>query len=621
MLKMKAKDSSRIKSNIKNAQDYLQGKFNKIDDASANLLAKWYVWRHLNEIGSDADTAAIDDFMPWIMAAFPNHKDYLSAQIDQKGSIGKIKSSLNNPKYSISKINDDIDLWHEKLEAEAGSMPEKGNSFINLGEKIGSEWEGWEWAELGKGQCSKEAKAMGHCGNTGARIGDNIISLRDPKGRAHLTFILNNGMLGEMKGRSNTKPKKAYHPAIVELLRHDEIESVVGGGYKPENNFSLDDLDDEIKEKLLEEKPDIENGMDKQIEAIDERLKEIEDEWNGKWSFAYAHASVEDYGEDIYISSSGGWYLDISDWDVAQHWDFPERLPAYNDKEKYPSLKTKLKEALDRIDLIGEDFEFDKESMRSDFPNRDAHDLKDPEEFDAHCDYLNDEIEPKKERAIQIIKSVLMEEGYMKPSYSSQILGYGMRHAKKDYDPSSNWDDLNFKHFSWDEGDEADDDEIGPHTVHVTLDDPIELLDTQYGASAAVKEFLSTTRGFQSMKDNFIQSIKKEIHNMAQKQASSWNRQKTLPGFQKPNISTFSIDSMIHPEINIYAYGSKIRMYINFYFNITHGKEEILESKKFIKFLDDNFERFSKLASGMFFQQLEQNYTEKKKLVTGRMNR
>ena len=580
MLKMKAKNFPKIKSNIKKAQSYIQGKLDQLDDESANLLAKWYVWRHLEEMGSGND---LDDFIPWLQAAFTTHRDYIAAQLDQSGSIKKIKSALNNPKYSLAKIGDDIDLWHEKLKAEAGSMPEKGSLFIDLGEELGEEWKGWEWIDLGKGYCDKEARAMGHCGNTGAKPGDNILSLRDPKGRAHLTFILNSGKLGEMKGRSNTKPKKAYHPAIVALLRNDEIDYVVGGGYMPENNFSLDDLDDETKESLLEDKPDLEHGMDKQIE---ERLQEIENEWNQKWDFAYANASVADYTEDIYIDSSGGWYLDISDWNVE--------LPAYNERD-FSRLKNRLDTELGRIDLIGEDFEIDDNSMRSYWNDDNVGNREDPEEFDAWCNWINDEIEPKKEKAIQIIKSVLVEEGYMKPSYSSQILGYGKH---KDHDPSSNWDDLNFQHFSWDEGNEADDDEIGPHTVHVTLNSPIHLMGyTQSMPQNAVK----------IIQNDFVQSLKKEIHEMAKRQAALWNRQRPLPGFEKPNISAFSLDSMIHPEIYIRGFGDKIVMYIDFYFKISHGKEEIIESKKFIKFLDDNFNRFASLAQNMFQQKVDEH--------------
>lgn len=583
MLKMKAKNFPKIKSNIKKAQSYIQGKLDQLDDESANLLAKWYVWRHLEEMGSGND---LDDFIPWLQAAFTTHRDYIAAQLDQSGSIKKIKSALNNPKYSLAKIGDDIDLWHEKLKAEAGSMPEKGSSFIDLGEELGEEWKGWEWIDLGKGYCDKEARAMGHCGNTGAKPGDNILSLRDPKGRAHLTFILNSGKLGEMKGRSNTKPKKAYHPAIVALLRNDEIDYVVGGGYMPENNFSLDDLDDETKESLLEDKPDLEHGMDKQIEEIEERLQEIENEWNQKWDFAYANASVADYTEDIYIDSSGGWYLDISDWNVE--------LPAYNERD-FSRLKNRLDTELGRIDLIGEDFEIDDNSMRSYWNDDNVGNREDPEEFDAWCNWINDEIEPKKEKAIQIIKSVLVEEGYMKPSYSSQILGYGKH---KDHDPSSNWDDLNFQHFSWDEGNEADDDEIGPHTVHVTLNSPIHLMGyTQSMPQNAVK----------IIQNDFVQSLKKEIHEMAKRQAALWNRQRPLPGFEKPNISAFSLDSMIHPEIYIRGFGDKIVMYIDFYFKISHGKEEIIESKKFIKFLDDNFNRFASLAQNMFQQKVDEH--------------
>ncbi|RYD70079.1 MAG: hypothetical protein EOP84_27285, partial [Verrucomicrobiaceae bacterium] len=71
---------------------------------------------------------------------------------------------------------------------------------------------GLAWYNLNRAACSKEAKAMGHCGNSPrAHTGDTILSLRKPMKRGEvtlhkplLTFILHdNGMLGEMKGRFN----------------------------------------------------------------------------------------------------------------------------------------------------------------------------------------------------------------------------------------------------------------------------------------------------------------------------------------------------------------------------------------------------------------------------------
>lgn len=119
------------------------------------------------------------------------------------------------------------------------------------------------WVDLETHVCRHEAGAMGHCGNGAGRVSDNILSLRKPitfRGQPYwypiCTFIVDpNGMLGEMKGRSNDKPAERYHPDIIILLRSEYVDGIKGGGYRPENNFSLDDLDPDVAAQLLEEKP------------------------------------------------------------------------------------------------------------------------------------------------------------------------------------------------------------------------------------------------------------------------------------------------------------------------------------------------------------------------------
>jgi hypothetical protein len=64
-------------------------------------------------------------------------------------------------------------------------------------------------------------------------------------------------MLGEMKGRNNDKPIEKYHPYIVALLKQPFIKGIVGGGYAPENNFSLADLPDDQTEALVKMKPSL----------------------------------------------------------------------------------------------------------------------------------------------------------------------------------------------------------------------------------------------------------------------------------------------------------------------------------------------------------------------------
>lgn len=180
------------------------------------------------------------------------------------GTWPQTKSKLNNASYTTLQLKADSDMWHEDIAARKAEMPsEDYDTFIELK----GPWQGWKWVSLGRGSCPQEARAMGHCGNSGAVEGDNILSLRDPEGKAHLTFIVNNGMLGEMKGRGNDKPSKRYHPAIMELLKHPSIRAIKGGGYAPERNFSLKDLSDSDRKIIEELKPEMDNFVKHMINA------------------------------------------------------------------------------------------------------------------------------------------------------------------------------------------------------------------------------------------------------------------------------------------------------------------------------------------------------------------
>ena len=130
---------------------------------------------------------------------------------------------------------------------------------------------GWYWVDTKKAYCGKEAAAMGHCGNSPrSDTADTILSLRKGKvingdryWEPHLTFILNSsGNLTEMKGKGNDKPADRYHEMIIKLLLHPRIEGIVGGGYLPENNFEITDLDPEVAENLIKTKPSLGSSYD-----------------------------------------------------------------------------------------------------------------------------------------------------------------------------------------------------------------------------------------------------------------------------------------------------------------------------------------------------------------------
>lgn len=178
--------------------------------------------------------------------------------------------------------------------------------------------DGYAWINLKTNSCTIEAEAMGHCGNGAtSKNDDEVLSLRkiemidgQPVHTPALTFILNNGMLGEMKGRENNKPSPQYHKYIVALLKLPMIKGISGGGYKRETNFNLYDLDDKTREEFLEFKGDFKVPVDEKLLSLSLRYdrknipaSEMCDILNREISSASKNKNIkfEVYGEYVSI--------------------------------------------------------------------------------------------------------------------------------------------------------------------------------------------------------------------------------------------------------------------------------------------------------------------------------
>jgi len=171
--------------------------------------------------------------------------------------------------------------------------------------------DGSEWVNLNTSYCKAEGDAMGHCGNAGSVSDDDTVlsyrTIEDIDGekmwKPRLTFILNKktGLLGETKGRANQPPAEKYHGVIVDLLKHDFVKGIRGGGYLPENNFKLTDLPEELQEELVEEKPGLasiaydykKRGMTKEL------LSRMEAMWEG------TEQEFPRYHEDTFLHNTG----------------------------------------------------------------------------------------------------------------------------------------------------------------------------------------------------------------------------------------------------------------------------------------------------------------------------
>lgn len=195
------------------------------------------------------------------------------------GSFKMLNYSFHNevgnklkPK-SVREVFDDFQKMEQDLQNDNGR-----DRYCSDGKPVLTFNDGWAWFGVSEGFSAQEATAMRHCGNGEGGEGDFLLSLRQPMEKQgvtfwkpHLTFILNEGYLGEMKGFANQKPLPQYHTYIEALLTDEMIKGIKGGGYLTRNNFSFLDFDENLQISVLEKKPDLEfdligNGGELKIE-------------------------------------------------------------------------------------------------------------------------------------------------------------------------------------------------------------------------------------------------------------------------------------------------------------------------------------------------------------------
>ncbi len=143
------------------------------------------------------------------------------------------------------------DIWHEKVQRlKAEQITDESGKIIKTYP------DGFYWLDLQTGNCRAEANAMGHCGQAGAS--GTLYSFRKNR-QPYLTGEVNkiNGVLVQLRGRANTKPKVEYHDRIMDFLLEPKVGviSFSPSTYRPDANFELKDLNLNQIIQLYSQKP------------------------------------------------------------------------------------------------------------------------------------------------------------------------------------------------------------------------------------------------------------------------------------------------------------------------------------------------------------------------------
>lgn len=182
------------------------------------------------------------------------------------------KSSLEDDKWS--EIFEKQKQWHDSLGVGEGKINYIENAPILIDFR-NEDGEGYYWADLNVKYSPEECERMGHCGRSSYGY---LYSLRSdmklPGGkfklnRSHLTAAIGtDGILYQLKGPKNAKPKEEFHKYILPLFytlggggeEDDYLIQGFGTEYAAQQDFKLTDLPEETIRDLYRNRPELFNS-------------------------------------------------------------------------------------------------------------------------------------------------------------------------------------------------------------------------------------------------------------------------------------------------------------------------------------------------------------------------
>ena len=183
------------------------------------------------------------------------------------GLDGNVKPFMT---LSLKELLSKSKEWHDSLGVGQGKI-----NFVEENPIIkdfrDEEGNGFYWVDLQTKDSPEECDRMGHCGRSSFGY---LYSLREVKplnnnyklNKSHLTAAIGaDGIMYQLKGPKNSKPKDEFHQYILPLfyLDNEDGEPLVQGfgtEYASEQDFKLSDLPETVIRELYQNRPELFKG-------------------------------------------------------------------------------------------------------------------------------------------------------------------------------------------------------------------------------------------------------------------------------------------------------------------------------------------------------------------------
>jgi hypothetical protein len=198
------------------------------------------------------------------------------------------KSSLEDDKWS--EIFEKQKQWHDSLGVGEGKINYIENAPILIDFR-NEDGEGFYWADLNVKNSPEECERMGHCGRSSYGY---LYSLRSDKklpggkfkiNKSHVTASIGtDGILYQMKGPRNEKPKEEFHKYIQPLFyllggggeEDDYLIQGFGTEYAAQQDFKLTDLPNQTIRELYSNRPELFNTRSLQRKLSEMGIVEVQ---------------------------------------------------------------------------------------------------------------------------------------------------------------------------------------------------------------------------------------------------------------------------------------------------------------------------------------------------------